>query len=239
MAEQRREADSILASGDPGRAAALLARCASLEPGDPSLLLDLYRAQLRAGDVAAAQATEEKALSHPNLSQPLRAAILTGSGDAAWAASDLATARQRFTAALALVQPEPSERALRARLWALADSRRSAALRKLLAERDDGTETVLALKELEEVEPAEGLPSYLLAKQLQNRNAWGASRRYLSQALSRRLPHPLFVEEGLRMDGIAAWHLGDATRGRAAFGELLETANAGRALEAKRWLELF
>jgi hypothetical protein len=128
---------------------------------------------------------------------------------------------------------------LRARLWALPDSRRSAALRKLLAEGDTGPETVLALKELEGAEPAEGLPSYLLAKQLQNRGVWESSRRYLSQAVSRRLPHPLFVEEALRMQGIAALHLGEAARGRAAFDELAKNARPGRALEARRWLELF
>jgi len=239
VAELRREAASIVAGGDPARAAALLARCVSLEPGDPSLLVELRRAQLRAGDIAAANATEEKALGHPNLSQPLRATLLTESGDAAWAASDLATARQRFLSALALVQPEPAERALRARLWALSDPRRSPALRKLLAEGDTGPETVLGLKELQEAEPAEGLPSYLLAKQLQNRGGWEASRRYLAQALSRRLPHPLFVEETLRMQGIAAWHLDDAARGRAAFAELAKNAQPGRALEAKRWLGLF
>jgi hypothetical protein len=211
----------------------------ALEPGDPALLVDLRRAQLRAGDVTGARETEQRALSHPNLSQPLRAALLVESGDAAWASSDVTTARERFLTALALIQPEPSERALRARIWALADFRRSAALRKLLADGDAGPETVLALKELDDAERAEGLPSYLLAKQLQNRGAWESSRRYLSHALSRRLPHPLFVEEALRMQGIAALHLGDAVRGRAAFDELAKSARPGRALEAKRWLELF
>jgi len=239
VAELRRDAAALLARGDAAGAAELLSRCASLEPGDPSLLLELRRAQLRAGDAVAARATEEKAFSHPKLSQPLRAALLVESGDAAWAASDLGTALQRFNAALSFVQPEPAERALRARLWALADPRRSPALRKLLADGDTGPETVLRLKELEESEPAEGLPSYLLAKQLQNRGAWEDSRRYLSRAISRRLPGPLFVEETLRMQGIAAWHLGDAAAGRAAFDELLKRAQPGHALEAKRWLELF
>jgi len=239
VAELRREAAGFLAGGDPGRAATLFARCASLEPGDPALLVDLRRAQLRSGDLASARATEQQALSHPKLSQPLRAAILTESGDAAWAAADLATARERFTAALALVQPEPAERALRARLWALADPRRRSALHQLLAEADTGPQTMLALKELEEAEPLEGLPSYLLAKQLQNRGGWEASRRYLTAALSRRLPHPLFVEEALRMQGIAAWHLGDSAAGRAAFSELGKGARGGRVLEVKRWLELF
>jgi len=239
VAELRRDAAAMLARGDAAGAAALLSRCAALEPGDPSLLVELRRAQLRAGDAAAAHATEEKALAHPRLSQPLRATLLIESGDAAWEASDLATALHRFNAALAFVQPEPAERALRARLWAVADPRRSPALRKLLADGDTGPETVLALKELEEAEPAEGLPSYLLAKQLQNRGAWDDSRRYLARAISRRLPGPLFVEETLRMQGIAAWHLGDAAAGRAAFGELLKRSQPGHALEARRWLDLF
>ena len=41
------------------------------------------------------------------------------------------------------------------------------------------------------------------------------------------------------MQGIAAWHLDDAARGRAAFAELAKNAQPGRALEAKRWLGLF
>src|SRR5438067_3873659 len=192
VAELRREAAGFLAGGDPGRAGTLFARCASLEPGDPALLVDLRRAQLRSGDLASARATEQQALSHPKLSQPLRAAILTESGDAAWTAADLATARERFTAALALVQPEPAERALRARLWALADPRRRSALHQLLAEADTGPETMLALKELEEAEPLEGLPSYLLAQQLQHRGGWQASRSDLTAALSRMLTHPVF-----------------------------------------------
>src|SRR3954463_9673267 len=221
------------------RAASLYSRCVALEPGDPALLADLHRAQLRAGETAGARATEQLALSHPKLSEPLRATLLTGSGDAAWAVSDVAAARERFTAALGLVQPEPAERALRARLWALADSRRGKVLRRLLAEADAGPETVLGLKELAGAEPVEGLPPYLLAKQLQNRGAWEGCLRYATAALSRRLPHPLFVEEALRMEGIAAWHLGDAARGRSAFAELGKGARPGRALEAKRWLDLF
>ncbi|MFL5278299.1 MAG: tetratricopeptide repeat protein [Myxococcales bacterium] len=239
VAELRHEGGSALAAGDPARAATLYSRCVALEPGDPALLADLHRAQLRAGETAAARATEQLALSHPKLSEPLRATLLTGSGDAAWAVSDVATARERFTAALGLVQPEPAERALRARLWALADSRRGNVLRRLLAEADAGPETVLGLKELADAEPAEGLPPYLLAKQLQNRGAWEGCLRYATAALSRRLPHPLFVEEALRMEGIAAWHLGDAARGRSAFAELGKGARPGRALEAKRWLDLF
>jgi tetratricopeptide (TPR) repeat protein len=239
VAELRRDGSAALGRGDAARASDLFARCVALEPSDPALLVELSRAQRRMGDVAGARRTEERALAHPKLSQPLRAVLLTDSGDAAWAALDVESARQRFGAALALAQPEPAERALRARLWALGDPRRSSALRKLLVDGDAGPETWLALKELAEAEPLEGLPPYLLAKQLENRGDWEACARYAAMALSRRLPDPLFREEALRMQGISAWHLRDPARGRAAFAALAKGAGAGRALEAQRWLELF
>src|SRR5689334_5578544 len=74
------------AARDPHTTAALLARCVALEPGDPALLVALRRAQVAAKDPGAALATEAKALPHPKLSPPLRAQLLTDSGDTAWKA---------------------------------------------------------------------------------------------------------------------------------------------------------
>ena len=66
---------------------ALWARCADLEPDDPSLLLALARAELTAGQLVSARETEAKALAHPKLSPPLRAQILVQAGDTAWSLS--------------------------------------------------------------------------------------------------------------------------------------------------------
>src|SRR5205823_12342936 len=74
---------------DPQRASELWARCASLEPDDPALLVALRRAQPAAKDPAAAEATEAKALAHPKLSRPLQAQVLIHSGDAACKAGDV------------------------------------------------------------------------------------------------------------------------------------------------------
>jgi hypothetical protein len=235
VAELEREARR---ASDPRTAVRLWSRCVQLEPDDPGLLLQLRRAQLRAGDEASAMETEGRALAHPKLSQPLRAALLVESGDAAWRKGDGAAARERYQEARALVQPEPQERALLARLWAMEDPRRWLALRRLLADGDTGPETLRLLADLDAHEPAEGLPPYLIAKQQQNRADWSACAPAARQALSRKLPGALFEQEALRMLGLASWHLGDIASARDAFLRLGQNAPPGRSLESIRWLQL-
>jgi hypothetical protein len=234
VAELQREARS---AGDPRTAERLWARCVQLEPDDPELLVQLRRAQLGAGDLAGALESERRALAHPKLSQPLRAVLLTESGDALWRASD-GGARGKFEQARALVQPEPQERALIARLWALDDPRRWPALRPLLADGATGPDIIRELETLRASEPRQGLPPYLLAKQMQNRGAWADCARLAREALERELPSTLFVQEALRMLGIASWHLEDREAARDAFTRLGGGAPPGRANEARRWLQL-
>jgi tetratricopeptide (TPR) repeat protein len=225
-----------LAARDPATAAALWTRCAELEPDDPALLVALRRSQLAAKDPAAALKTEAKALAHPKLSKPLRAQLLTDSGDAAWKAGDAATALARFEEASQLPQPEPAERALAVRLRSVRDPPTWPALRPLLADGNTSPEVLLAIRDLDLARPRDGLAAYLIARQLENRGAWAECLRYVASALSRELPGPLFVQEALRMRGVAAWHLGDDATARDAFTALGKEAPPGRALESKRWL---
>ena len=234
VAELQREARS---AGDSRTAERLWARCVQLEPDDPELLVQLRRAQLRAGDLAGALESERRALAHPKLSQPLRAVLLTESGDALWRAGDAGGARGKFEQARALVQPEPQERALIARFWALDDPRRWPALRPLLADGATGPEIVRGLENLQASEARQGFPPYLLAKQMQNRGAWADCARLAREALERELPSALFVQEALRMLGIASWHLGNQKAAREAFTKLGDRAPPGRANEARRWLQ--
>ena len=213
-------------SNDP----ALWRKCVALEPDDPALLLSLWRAQPSA-EVA------ERLLSHPKLSAPLRAQALTEMGDAAWKSGDAAEARRRYDEARLLPQAEAAERGLLVRLRALDDAASWPALRPLFTE--TGVEVLLRLRDLDLARPRDGLFAYLIAKQLQNRGVWEDCARYAASALGRELPGPLFALEGLRMRGIAAWHLGDAVGARAAFTALGKDAPPGRAVEAARWLEEF
>jgi hypothetical protein len=222
---------------DPAAAASLWRRCSALEPDDPALLLQLRRAQLAAGDGAGARKTEELAFAHHKLSQPLRAQLLTESGDAAWKSGNVELAHQRYDDAALLPQSDAAERGLRVRQIALRDPSTWPALRPLLADGDVGAEVLLALRDLDLGKPRDGLAAYLLAKQLQNRGAWEACARYAQNALGRELPGPLFVQEALRIRGIAAWHLRDLPAARTAFTALGKDAPPGRALESQRWLE--
>ncbi len=225
------------AERDPATAAALWSRCTALEPDDPALLVSLRRSQIAAKDFAAAAATEAKALAHPKLSRPLRAQLLTESGDAAWKLGEVPLAASRYQEAAQLPQSEGAVRALQIRLRALGDPQSWPALRPLLADGNTAPEVLLELRDLDLSRPRDGLAAYLIAKQLQNRGAWAECLKYVASALSRDLPGPLFLQEALRMRGIAAWHLGDATTARAAFTALGRDAPPGRALESARWLE--
>jgi tetratricopeptide (TPR) repeat protein len=222
---------------DPQRAARLWARCVELEPDDPALLVALRRAQVAAKDPAAAEATEARALAHPKLSLPLRAQLLADSGDAAWKAGDVGRALARYAEAAQLPQSEAAERGLAVRLRAVREPDTWPALRPLLADGNTAPEILLHLRDLDLARPRDGLAAYLLAKQMQNRTAWRECAAFAASALRRELPGPLFVQEALRMRGIAAWHVGDVAAARAAFTALGKDATPGRAVEVERWFE--
>jgi hypothetical protein len=236
VAELARGASLAAERGDMEGAARLWRQCAQLEPDDPALLLSLRRALSAAHQDLAAEHVAQRALAHMKLSLPLQAQLFTELGDEAWKRGDVDEASARYAQAARLPQPEPGERALIARRYALAEPSRWPAARKLLAEGEAGPETLLALRELQLSRPREGFAAYLLAKQLQNRRAWQECARYAQAALERELPSPLFAQEALRMRGIAAWHLRDAAAARAAFARLGKDAPPGRALEAAQWL---
>ena len=178
-----------------------------------------------------------RALAHPKLSRPLRAQLLTDAGDLHWRLSEIAAAKRSYDEAAQLPQSEAAERGLIVRRRAIADPQTWPALRPLLAEGNTSGEVLLALRDLDMARPRDGLAAYLIAKQLQNRGAWEECARYVVAALGREVPGPLFVQEALRMRGIAAWHLGDSAGARAAFAALGKDAPPGRSLEAARWLE--
>ena len=232
VAELSREA----VHAEPSRAVELWGRCARMEPDDPNLLLGLRRAQLAAGRPDEARATEERALSHPKLGMPQRAQLLVEAGDQAWEANDEAAALARYREAARLHQWEPQQRALEARLAALPDREAWPAVRRLFAGGDAGPLTWLLIERWARARPFEGLPPYLLAKQMQNRGDWAECAQAAREALERRLPGQLFLEEGLRMRAVCSWRAGDLATARAAFHKLGEGAPPGRAREVEDWL---
>src|SRR5439155_1447171 len=96
------------------------------------------------------------------------------------------------------------------------------------AENNNAPEILLHLRDLDLARPRDGLAAYLLAKQMQNLGAWPECAVFAASALRRELPGPLFVQEALRMRGIAAWHVGDDASARAAFAALGKDAPPGR-----------
>jgi hypothetical protein len=156
---------------------------------------------------------------------------------AAWPAGDVTRALERYTEAAQLPQSEAAERGLAVRIKAVRDPQTWPALRPLLADNNTAPEILLHLRDLDLARPRDGLAAYLLAKQMQNRMAWPECAAFAASALRRELPGPLFVQEALRMRGIAAWHAGDVAAARAAFTALGKDATPGRAVEVERWLD--
>ena len=236
VADLARQAGLLQAQGDAKGAAGLWEKCALLEPDDPSPLLALRRTALVAGENDLAQAAQDRALAHPKLSAPQRAQLSVDAGDTAWRQGDAAAARAKYREAAAFAQWEPGERALQARLAALDDEAAWPAARKLLADADTGPLTWLLLQRWSEARPREGLPRYLLAKQMQNHGDCAECAAMAAEALGHSLPGPLFVQEAQRMRGLANWHSGDLRAAREAFEQLGRGASSGRAREAEDWL---
>ncbi len=236
VADLAKAAATAQAQGEAKKAAALWEKCSSLEPDDPGPLLALRRSALVAGEFPLAQAAQDRALAHPKLSAPQRAQLFLDAGDVLWRAGDADGARARYSEAAKSFASEAQERALQARLAALADRDAWPAARRLLADNDAGPLTWLLLERWAQARPRDGLPAYLLARQLMVRGDWVECAREIAVALARDLPSALFVQESLRIEGLSQWHLGEVAAARRAFEQLSKNATPGRAREAQDWL---
>jgi hypothetical protein len=66
-------------------------------------------------------------------------------------------------------------------------------------------------------DPADGLPEYLLGKDLVNRGLYAEAGERLDRALAKRLPPGRVLREALRQRVIVACALGDVAAARKAF----------------------
>ncbi|MBS2026204.1 MAG: hypothetical protein JST92_27700, partial [Deltaproteobacteria bacterium] len=176
----------------------------------------------------------DELLAHPKLAKPQLVQLLTDRGDEAWSRDDLAEARARYQAALALPQPDGQRRALEARVHGLELADAAPTLRKLFIEQDTGPDTILRLRDLDLANHADGLAAYLLAKQLQNHQDWPACVTYAADALGRALPSRLFLLEALRMQAVCAIKSEQSELAERTLRLLRPMVTPGRQLELDR-----
>jgi hypothetical protein len=162
--------------------------------------------------------------------------LLVEEGDAALRAGRFDEAGARYAEAARLPQPEAATRGLQARRYALEEPARREVARRLFGEGASGPELLRTLGGLDELRPAEGFASYLLARQAQLRGDWVDCLRSVRSARGRALPGPLFEVEALRIQAACAVRTGDLASAREALQVLARDPAAARRLEAERAL---
>jgi len=198
-------------------------RCVHLEPDDPRLLLQLWRAQLRAADLAGASETR-RALAHPKLSQPLarRSSPSRGRGVA-----HRPTRARRAPATRR--RARSCSRSRRSGRWSpgcgpwtmpVAGRAAPGCWRTGTPGRNDALPAGLDSRER-----GEGLPPYLVAKQQQNRAEWAECALLRARGPLRKLPA---LCSGTRPSGMLGLRLlaprGHRLRARPAFSLLGQDA---------------
>jgi hypothetical protein len=223
-----------------GRAAEAAAawRRASEISGDPADLLPAAEALRRAGDVAAARRTLDRALSAPGSGRPaLRGAILGALGDLDWLAGHRPAAATRYREALSQDPERAAARLLQAKLGALEEPGLEAAAAPWLLGRGDPAVALVRL-----ARSRAPLAEYLAGRALLARGAPRLALPCLSRALAGPLPSPDFEFEARRLAADARCASGDLRGGAAAFAALARSAvgeaDRERALWAARRCDL-
>ena len=213
----------------PAAAEALARRALERSGGDPAALRTAAQAWRAAGEGPRAEALLEEVLrSEGRVGN--RAALLQQLGDLRWLAGDRAGAAGRFEEALGAGPGPAEERALRARLAALADPGLAEALGPWL--RGDG-DPALALARVARTPGP--LARYLLARAQLARGEPEAALRELAALDPAALPAPSLAAETRRMRAEALCEVGRGEDGVAAWAALAAEARAvGRGALAEK-----
>ena len=219
IATLSQKADALLASR-PREAAEVLRRIVEFDPGEPAHLLALGDALARAQSEAEARRVTERALDHRAASAALRQRALAALGDLAWAAGRTAEATAAYRRAAELPAAEAERRLLALKILATGSPDAQVTLREFLlgprgGKKDPFVDGVL-LSRLVGQMPGEGLPAYLLGRQMVLRSRFPEALTELRRACDAPLPGADFLRECQKLLAAAAWRAGDLDASEAA-----------------------
>lgn len=179
-------------TGDPDAARGLYEKALALDPGNHRALFGVPACQDRGGRAEDARETLEALTTHPALTEPVRANAFEKLGDLALRAGNLDQAASSYREAEARTFDEGRLRTLELKARYTADQLGRRALVSLLVGEDaDGPNSVEALDRLGEWRASttsDGVPSYLLGRQLVNAGRWSQAIERLDESLARPLP---------------------------------------------------
>lgn len=218
----RRRAEALRDAGDEQGVIEQYAIVQRLDPNDPMVPVHVARSQIRAGDVAAgkaglrAVADDERAPRHvrDRALEDLADLELAPGGDGAFAAEAYREIMKRTV-------DEDVLRTLEVKAASLASPRARAALfYYLVGEPGRGPDRVRASEMFglwEKEQPRDGMPDYLMARQLLGGALYDEAAARLDAALSKELALARVQVETLRLRAIAACALGDPVTARRAY----------------------
>ena len=195
---------------------------------------------LRAGDTEEARRRYQAVADDEQTKRVLRARGDEAIGDLDLLAGDLDSARERYDHVSALVVNEDALRTLDVKRGAKRPRARAAVASLLVGDAELGADLVAAAALIGQwagAEPDDGLPEYLLGKNLYNRGRWTEAAAHFDRALDKRLESPRVRREALRMKLVVACARRDIAAAKTAFTEwrAMQGISASRRASLERF----
>ena len=212
-------ANQKLGSADTAGARRALSELLRLDPHHTGAKFELAACEVRDGNEAAALVAYATLAASPELAKLERAGAREAQADVELRAGRLEEARRDYDAVAEIVADEDRLRTLDVKRSPENELQRRAIVDLLVGDPVLGAAFEVAAPRLADwanAEPRNGLPSYLLGKNLFGRGRFTEAADYLDQALSKNLSLPRVAREAWRTRLTLACAVGDsAARNRA------------------------
>ncbi|HEX3854345.1 MAG TPA: hypothetical protein VHW01_25450, partial [Polyangiaceae bacterium] len=206
-------ANQKLGSADTAGARQALAELLRLDPHYTSAKFELAACSVKDGDEAAAVQAYAALAASPELAKLEQAGAREAEADVELRAGRIADARRDYDAVAAIVADEDRLRTLDVKRSPENELQRRAIVDLLVGDPVLGAafeEAAPRLADWATAEPKNGLPSYLLGKNLFGRGRFVEAAEYLDAALAKELSMPRVKREAWRTRLILACAVGDA-----------------------------
>ena len=226
-------ANQKLGNGDTAGARREIAELLRLDPHHTGAKFELAACEVKDGNEAAALAAYATLAASPELAKLEQAGAREAQADVELRAGRREDARRDYDAVAALVADEDRLRTLDVKRSPENEIQRRAIVDLLIGDPLLGASFEVAAPRIAEwasAEPENGLPSYLLGKNLFGRGRFAEAGQYLDQALAKKLSLPRVQREAWRTRLTLACAVGDS----AAKSRALEALRADPGLSPAR-----
>ncbi len=218
----RKEAERSQEKGDFLQARRLYEDLLRLDPHDESARIAMAGCFLRRGEKQEATKILSAVAADESATRIAQNRALSQLADIDFEGGDYDRAAQRYAEVATRLFDEDTLRTIEVKTGSLGDVRaRRTIAAYLVGSAERGVDSMTAgalLGSWAAEDPTDGLPEYLLAKDLANRGFYSDAADRLDRALAKRLPPGRVLREALRQRVIIACALGDSAAAHKAYG---------------------